>query len=72
MASLTDQLSARDASLAEKSTAVNELSADRRVLEATVSGLKKELADVKAENANHFMIFRYICLALTLQLTRNH
>ncbi|KAL5110771.1 hypothetical protein TcWFU_008282 [Taenia crassiceps] len=58
VASLTDRLTARDASLAEKSTAVNELSSGRRVLEATVSGLKKELADVKAENENQFEMFR--------------
>ncbi|KAH9283511.1 Pericentrin [Echinococcus granulosus] len=58
VASLTNQLAARDASLTEKSTVVNELSAERRILEATVSGLRKELTDVKAENENHFMLFR--------------
>ncbi|VDM16284.1 unnamed protein product [Hydatigera taeniaeformis] len=58
VASLTEQLAARDASLAEASTTVNGLSAERSVLEAMVTNLKKELADVKAENENQFMLLR--------------
>ena len=56
MAQLTNQLAARDASLAEKSDTINELSVDLKTFENTISTLQKELDDTKTENASQLAI----------------
>ncbi|KAM7538165.1 hypothetical protein Aperf_G00000065641 [Anoplocephala perfoliata] len=52
VAHLTNQLSARDATLAQKSAAAEELAGERKALEAKISDLKKLLEDAKTDKEN--------------------
>lgn len=52
MAHLTNQLSARDTTLAQKSAAVDALACETKALEGTISELKKLLNDAKKDKEN--------------------
>lgn len=61
MAHLSNQLSARDTVVAEKSAAVNKMSEEIKTLEVTISDLHKQVEEAKKDKENMIEMTRWVC-----------